>query len=193
MAKTFVTLIVMAAILTTAGPVLAGGKKDGVGESGGSGVAPIASDASGVRDLFVASDQASESLGTITLAATMMAGAGAGKCRMNFVLSNGSSAAATLGMLATAINAKGEVTDNWAISVGTLLPNGQTARLYSCTLGATKLILTPLSDFSWPPVKCFKADQEAEACSLAMRIKSTLPLGEKGDIKQASSEPEKKH
>ena len=144
-------------------------------------------------EVLVPSDQASQSLGQIKLDATMMAGAGAGKCRMNFVFSNMSSAAATLGFLATVINADGLVTDNWAITVGSIAPNGQTARLYSCGLGAAKLILTPLADFSWPPIKCAKGDQEPEACALDVKIKSTLPLGEKDDIKHASSEPEKKH
>ena len=185
--------ILVAALLVLPGAAMASGKKEGAGESGGGAVAPIASAAAGAREMFVPSDQASPSLGNINLVATMMAGAGAGKCRMNFVFSNLSSATATLGFVATAINADGLVTDNWAITVGSLAPNGQTARLYSCGLGAAKLILTPLADFSWPPVKCAKADQESEACALGFKIKSTLPLGEKSDIKQASSEPEKKH
>ena len=188
-----VRAILVVAMLVLPFAAMASGKKEGAGESGGGAVAPIGSDAAGARELLVPSDQASQSLGSIKLAATMMAGAGAGKCRMNFVFSNTSGVAATLGFVATAINAKGEVTDNWAISVGSIAPNGQTARLYSCGLGAAKLILTPLGEFSWPPIKCAKPDQEPEACALDFKIKSTLPLGEKSDIKQASSEPEKKH
>ncbi|TAN76964.1 MAG: hypothetical protein EPN20_01765 [Magnetospirillum sp.] len=179
--------------LLAAAPALAGGKKEGAGESGGGAIAPIASDTAGPREVFVPSEQASPSLGDVLVTATMMAGAGAGKCRMNFIITNQSTTPVTMGAVATAINAKGEVTDNWAISVGLLAPNGQTARLFSCGLGATKLILTPLSEFSWPPVKCAKPDREAEACSLGMRVKSTLALGEKGDIKQTPSEPAKKH
>lgn len=193
MRRISVTGVLAVATLILPIAAMAGGKKEGAGESGGGAVAPIASDATGARELFVPSDQVGQSLGNIKLAATMMAGAGAGKCRMNFVFSNLSSAAATLGFVATAINVKGEVTDNWAISVGSIAPNGQTARLYSCGLGAVKLILTPLADFSWPPIKCAKPDQEPETCALDFKIKSTLPLGEKSDIKQTSSEPEKKH
>ncbi len=192
MGRNLVAIMVGAALLAAA-PAGAGGKKEGAGESGGSVVAPIAGELSGPREMLVPTEQASPSLGNLVVVATMMAGAGAGKCRMNFVMSNPTTAAIAMGAVATAINAKGEVTDNWALSIGSLPPNGQTARLFSCGLGAAKLILTPLPEFSWPPVKCAKPDQDPEACSLGMQIKSTLPLGDKNDIKESAPEPEKKH
>lgn len=187
-----VTILAGAALLA-ATPAWAGGKKEGAGESGGGAIAPIASELGGPREMTIPTEQATPSLGDLLMSATMMAGAGAGKCRMNFIFTNLASVPVAMGAVATAINVKGEVTDNWVLSIGSLAPNGQTARLFSCALGAAKLIVVPLSEFSWPPIKCAKPDQDPEACSLGMQIKSSLPLGEKGDIKQTAAEPEKKH
>ena len=162
--------------MLAATPALAEGKKSGAGESG---IAPIGSTLAGPRELFVPPEQASQSLGTVLVAATMMAGAGAGKCRMNFVITNMSTATITMGVVGSASNDKGDVTDNWVISIGSLAPNSQAARLFSCALGAAKLTLTPLGEFSWPPLKCAKADKEPEACPLGMQIRSSLPIAEK--------------
>ena len=156
-------------------------------------ISTVASEASGPREMLVPSDQASPSLGDVAIVATMMAGAGAGKCRMNFVVYNRTGVDIAMGALATAINIKGEVTDNWVINVGLLPPNGQTARLFSCGLGGARLIFTPLSDFSWPPLKCAKAGQDPEVCALGLKIRSTLPLGDKTDIVQSAPTPEKAH
>ncbi|MDO8606889.1 MAG: hypothetical protein Q7R40_10165 [Phaeospirillum sp.] len=160
-------------------PAWAEGKKSGVGESGGGGIAPIGSTGVGPREIFIPPEQASQSLGTVLVAATMMAGAGAGKCRMNFVVTNMSTTTITMGAVGTATNDKGDVTDNWVISIGSLAPNAQAARLFSCALGAVKLTLTPLGEFSWPPLKCAKPDKEPEACPLGMQIRSSLPIAEK--------------
>jgi hypothetical protein len=175
MKQSLLTLVTLSALLL-AGPALAGGKKEGAGESGGSAVAPIGSSHAGPREVFVPTDQASESIGTVSLNATMMAGAGAGKCRMNFVISNPSAATVTMGALASALNDKGDVTDNWVLSVGSLAPNGQTTRLFSCALGAAQLRIAPTGEFSWPPLKCVKGEQEPETCPLGLKIKSNLPI-----------------
>jgi hypothetical protein len=167
-------------VVMAAGPALAGGKKEGAGESGGGAVAPIESTIAGPKELTVPSAQASQSLGTVTLSATMLAGAGAGKCRMNFVIYNGSSATIAFGAIGSAFNAKGDVVDNWVVNIGSLAPASQTARLFSCGLGGAQLGLAPLPDFSWPPVKCVtNPDQDPEPCAVDLRIKSTLPLAPK--------------
>ncbi|RAU23329.1 hypothetical protein CU669_04125 [Paramagnetospirillum kuznetsovii] len=171
------------AALLACGPAWAGGKKEGAGESGGGAVAPIASSATGVREKFIPPEQIGDSLGTLKLEATMMAGAGAGKCRMNFVLFNASTATVAMGMVGSSVSAKGEILDNWVVNIGALAPSGQTARLFSCGLGAVQLSFSPLSDFGTPPIKCVNAKQEAEACPVALQIKSSLPLIDKADIK----------
>jgi hypothetical protein len=177
--KPHLTLLLAAAVLLLAGAAQAGGKKEGAGESGGSAVAPIGSAKAGPRELFIPSDQASESIGTVAITATMMAGAGAGKCRMNFVINNASTATIAMGALASALNDKGEVTDNWVIGIGSLAPGGQTSRLFSCALGANQLKFAPTGEFSWPPLKCARGDQEPEACPLGLKLKSNLALVEK--------------
>lgn len=178
-------LKIMAALtaLLACQPAWAAGKKEGVGESGGGAVAPIASTAAGLREKMVAPEQVGDALGTLSLSATMMAGAGAGKCRMNFVLFNNSTATVALGMIATAVSAKSEILDNWVVNIGALPPGGQTARLFSCAIGAVQLVLVPLGEFSWPPVKCLNAKQETEACAVAFQIKSSLPMIDKDQLK----------
>ncbi|CAA7612858.1 hypothetical protein [Magnetospirillum sp. SS-4] len=165
--------------LLVAGAAEAAGKKEGSGESGGSAVAPIASGHAGPRELFIPTDQASDSIGNVAVTATMMAGAGAGKCRMNFIVNNYSTAAIAMGALASALNDKDEVTDNWVISIGSLAVGGQTTRLFSCALGAVQLRLVPTGEFGWPPLKCAKGEQEPESCPLGLSLKSNLPLVEK--------------
>jgi hypothetical protein len=177
--KSHLMLVLAAAILLLAGTAQASGKKDGAGESGGSAVAPIGSGKAGPRELFIPTDQASESIGTVAVTATMMAGAGAGKCRMNFVINNASTATIAMGALASALNDKGEITDNWVIGIGSLGPGGQTSRLFSCALGANQLKFAPTGEFGWPPLKCARGDQEPEACPLGLKLKSNLALVEK--------------
>ena len=191
--KLRVAILAGAALLTAAAPGWAAGKKEGAGESGGTVVAPIDSVLDGPHDQVFPSEMASQSLGNVVIAATMMAGAGAGKCRMNFVIRNQASAAIALGAIATVISANGEVVENWVLSIGALPANGQTARLFSCGLGAAKLIMAPLADFGWPPVKCAKPDQEPEACPVGLQITSSLPMGSKSEIKQGPAQPEEKH
>lgn len=187
-------VLLTTATLFAACPAVAGGKKEGAGESGGGAIAPIASTASGLRDRLYPPEQVGDSLGTVKLEASMVAGAGAGKCRMNFVIYNGSTATIAMGLVGSAVSSKGEILDNWVVNLGAVAPSGQTARLFSCALGAVQLSLAPLSDFGNPPIKCINAKQEMESCAVALQVKSSLPLIDKADIKStAPAAPEKKH
>jgi len=193
MSRSLASLALTLALL--AAPALASGKKEGAGESGGSAIAPIGADLVGKRDLLVPPEQVGESLGTVEITATMMAGAGAGKCRSNFLVFNNSTATVSLGVLASSYNDKGDLVDNWVVNVFALAPRTQTARLFSCALGAIKLKMVPTSEFSWPPVRCNNAAGELEACLVAMKLTSTLPIADKDEPKKdeskAKSEPKK--
>ncbi|WP_068494751.1 hypothetical protein [Paramagnetospirillum marisnigri] len=188
-----VVRVAMALSVLLSAEALAGGKKEGAGESGGGATSPIASTASGPREKTIAPEQAGESLGDVSLAASMLAGAGAGKCRMNFVLFNNSSATIALGMVGTSVSSKGDILDNWVINIGALAPGGQTARLFSCAIGAAQLSFSPLADFGTPPIKCLNAKQEVESCAVGMKIRSTLPMIEKDQIKPPEPAGGKKH
>ena len=167
-------------------PALAGGKKEGAGESGGSASSGSDTNANmftglkGARELIVGPAQASDSLGQVVVTATMWAGSGAAKCRVNFVVENYSSATVALGTVGRTFNAKDEVVDNFVVTVAALPPMGLTGRLFSCTLGATQIALIPTSTFDWPPVKCVpKPDAEPEVCPVTLKIVSTLPVVKK--------------
>ncbi|MBI3443805.1 MAG: hypothetical protein HY055_00165, partial [Magnetospirillum sp.] len=88
------------ALILAAAPALAGGKKEGAGESSGTGGGDASaqwSTLAGPREMMVPPAQASESLGNVTVTATMWAGSGAAKCRVNFVVENYSSANIAMG------------------------------------------------------------------------------------------------
>lgn len=173
-------------------PAQAGGKKEGAGESGGSSVAPLGADLAGRRELVVPPEMVSASLGNVEVNATMLAGAGAGKCRMNFVIYNASSVTIAAGFVGTTANAKGEIADNWVVNVGQLPPRAQTARLFSCALGAVKFKMVPTSEFSWPPVKCANDKGETEACPLGMRVNSTLPIADRNEVIETANDKDNK-
>ncbi|WP_152619783.1 hypothetical protein [Paramagnetospirillum magnetotacticum] len=190
--------ILVAALLVglAAVPAQAGGKKEG-GSSGSGGESQGAMWAGlpGVREMSVDPPQVSDSLGVVSVNATMWAGSGSAKCRVNFTIENYSSANVSLGFVGRTFGVKDEVVDNWAVSVATLAPNERTGRLFSCALGAVEFMMVPLSSFDWPPVKCVNAAGEAEPCSLTLKIKSTVPIILKKEEKKddgKDKKPEKK-
>lgn len=149
-----------------------GGKEGGAGESSAAMWATLP----GPREMVFAPIQASESLGQVTVNATMWAGSGAAKCRLNFVVENYSSTTVALGFVARTFSAKDEVVDSWVVNVAELPPQGRTGRLFSCTLGATQLTLVPMAGYDWPPAKCVRAGGEAEMCPLTVKLTSTVPI-----------------
>lgn len=165
-----------------------GGSKEGPGES----AAALWAALPGPRQLTVMPPQAGESLGVVAVSATMWAGSGSAKCRVNFTIENYSSANVALGFVGRTFNAKDELVDNWVVSVATLPPNGRTGRLFSCTLGATQLVLVPTSGYDWPPAKCVKGAEESEACPLTLKIVSTLPIVEKKEEKKPDEKKDDK-
>ncbi len=178
-------------VFAAALPALASGKKEGTGAEGGAAIAPIDSNLAGPREMVYPPPQASESQGNVAVSATMMAGAGAGKCRMNFIIENPTTVTVALGMIATTVNAKDEVVDNWVVNVGALPPRGQTVRLFSCSLGAVQFSMKPTSEFTWPPVRCVNAAGEAEPCALGLKVTATLPIVERTEKKPDKDEKKK--
>ncbi|WP_148207270.1 hypothetical protein [Paramagnetospirillum magneticum] len=193
--------IMVAALLVglAASPALAGGKKEGSGSgSGGESQGAMWSSLPGPREVVVAPPQISDSLGVVSVNATMWAGSGSAKCRVNFTVENYSSANVALGFVARTFGTKDEVVDNWVVTVATLPPNGRTGRLFSCTLGAVELMLIPTSGYDWPPAKCIKGAEEAEPCPLTLKINSTVPIilkkeEKKDDDKGKKDEKKSKH
>ncbi len=167
-------LILTVLLMTLAAlPALAAGKKEG---SGGESHGAMWVSLPGPREVVVQPPQASESLGTVAVIATMWAGSGSAKCRVNFVIENFSSATVALGFIGRTFGAKDELVDNWVVSVTTLAPNARTGRLFSCTLGATQFTLVPIAGYDWPPAKCVKSGEEAEPCPLTLKLNSTVPI-----------------
>jgi hypothetical protein len=174
-----VTRSMMAAALVVglaAFPALAGGKKEGAGTGGGESQGAMWASLPGPREVVVAPPQISDSLGVVSVSATMWAGSGSAKCRVNFTIENYSSANVALGFVGRTYGAKDEVVDNWVVTVATLPPNSRTGRLFSCTLGAVEFMMVPISGFDWPPAKCVKAAEETEPCPLTLKITSTVPI-----------------
>lgn len=194
-------LILTALLVTLAAlPALAGGKKEGGSSGGGESHGAMWVSLPGPREIVVQPPQASESLGTVAVIATMWAGSGSAKCRVNFVIENYSSANVAVGFIARTFGAKDELVDNWVVSVTTLAPNARTGRLFSCTLGATQFTLVPIAGYDWPPAKCVKSGEEAEPCPLTLKLNSTVPIvlnktekkEEKKDEKKDGKKDEKK-
>lgn len=188
-----VTALLMA---LAAFPAVAGGKggKEG-GSSGGSGgesQGAMWATLPGPREIVVPPPQASESLGIVSVSATMWAGSGSAKCRVNFTIENYSSASVALGFIGRTFGAKDELVDNWVITVATLPPNGRTGRLFSCTLGATQFTLVPTSGYDWPPAKCIKAGEETEMCPLTLKLTSTVPIVLNKEEKKEEKKDDKK-
>lgn len=173
----------------TALPALAAGKgKEGGGESHGAMWATLP----GPREVVVAPPQASESLGTVAVIATMWAGSGSAKCRVNFVIENYSTAHVALGFIARTFGANDELVDNWVVSVAALAPNGRTGRLFSCTLGATNFTIVPTAGYDWPPAKCVKVGEETEMCPLTLKLTSTVPIALGKEEKKPEKPEDKK-
>jgi hypothetical protein len=149
-----------------------GSKKEGGGDSQGA----MWHSLPGPREIVVQPPQASESLGVVSVVATMWAGSGSAKCRVNFIVENYSSATVAMGFIARTFGAKDELVDNWVVQITALPPSGRTGRLFSCTLGATQLTLVPTSGYDWPPAKCVTKGEEAEACPLTVKLTSTVPI-----------------
>ncbi|EME70583.1 hypothetical protein H261_07448 [Paramagnetospirillum caucaseum] len=180
--------LLMALAALPAAAASQGGSKEGAGESAAAAWAALP----GPRELVMQPQQASESLGMVTISATMWAGSGSAKCRVNFTIENYSSATVALGFIGRTFGAKDELVDNWVVTIAALPPNGRTGRLFSCTLGATQLILVPTASYDWPPAKCVKGAEETEACPLTVKLTSTLPVAEKKEIKKEDPKDDKK-
>jgi hypothetical protein len=169
-------LLLLAAVLSVpaAFPALAGGK--GGKEGGGESQAAMWAALPGPREMVFNPIQAGESLGQVAVNATMWAGTGAAKCRLNFVIENYSSATVAMGFVARTFSAKDEIVDAWVVNVAELPPQGRTGRLFSCTLGATQFTLVPMAGYDWPPAKCLKPNGEADMCPLTVKLTSTVPI-----------------
>lgn len=171
LARLFLAFLLLGA---AAWPALAGGKSGG--KDGAETAAAAWAALSGPREMVFAPAQASASLGQVTVAATMWAGSGAAKCRLNFFIENFSSSAVALGFVARTFNAKDEIVDAWVVNVAELQPSASTGRLFSCTLGATQFTLVPMSGYDWPPAKCAKPGGETDMCPLTFKLTSTVPI-----------------
>lgn len=175
----------------TAFPALAAGGKGGK-EGGADSQGAMWATLPGPREVVVTPPQASESLGTVAVIATMWAGSGSAKCRVNFVVENYSSANVALGFIARTFNAKDELVDNWVVSVAALAPNGRTGRLFSCALGATQFTIVPTAGYDWPPAKCVKQGEETEMCPLTLKLTSTVPIALGKEEKKPEKPEDKK-
>lgn len=172
MIKLISALTVLA--LSAAAPVQASSKPP---KEGGSSSGPVQSTMAGPREVTIAPAQASESLGTVVMTATMLAGSGAAKCRMSFLIDNTTNVTVALGVVGRTRNEKDEVVDNWVVNVADLAPKTQSMRLFSCILGGAQLDLIPTADFGWPPITCQNPKtKEQEACPVALKVISTVPV-----------------
>jgi hypothetical protein len=171
--RTAVLLSVLAGLVASPLPAKAkAGGKGGDGESS----AGVWATLPGERELTVATPQSSDSLGSVAVSATMWAGSGAAKCRINFFVENFSSSPVSVGFVGRSFDAKDQLLDNWVVNIGGLAVGATTGRLFSCSLGATQFTLVPLTGFDWPPIKCVNKEGEGELCPLTFKLTSTVPI-----------------
>lgn len=175
-----VAAMLAASALTPVPAMAKGGGQEGGGGGASDSNISMWSTLPGDREVTVGTPMASESLGNVKVTATMWAGTGSAKCRVNFFIENFSSSTVSLGFVGRTFDAKDSLVDNWVISIASLAPNFSAGRLFSCSLGATQFTLVPLANFEWPPVKCVTAkaegEAEADACPLTFTISSTVPI-----------------